>query len=259
MRVKKLIRIIAGISIIIVLSVFALAQERYLLPVLMYHKVAPAVRAGDLLTVSVENFDRQMRFLRDHRMAVPLEVAGRYIQAKRRVAGAVAVTFDDGTKDNYLYAFPILRKYRIPATIFLIDSQVGNEGYLTWSEVREMRDSGLVSFGSHTVAHVLLTRVSSARSEREIVLSKQLLESRIGVPVTAFSYPLGNMNARVREQVIRAGYALAVAANPGKRGPDDDVFAIKRLRISEKARSPLLFAFQTSGYYNFFKKGSKSK
>lgn len=259
MRVGRLIRIIAGIIVIIVLSVFALAQERYLLPVLMYHKVAPAVRAGDLLTVSVENFDRQMRFLRDHRMAVPLEVAGRYIQAKRRVRGAVAVTFDDGMEDNYRFAFPILRKYRIPATIFLIVSHVGRKGYLTWEEVREMRDSGLVSFGSHTVDHVLLTQVSPKRGEREIVLSKQLLEDRIGVPVTTFSYPLGNMNARVREQVIRAGYALAVVANPGKRWPDDDVFALKRLRISENARSPLLFGFQTSGYYNFFKKGSRNK
>jgi len=136
---------------------------------------------------------------------------------------------------------------------------VGNDGYLTWDEVRQMRDSGLVSFGSHTVDHVLLTRVSPRRSEREIVLSKQLLEDRIGVPVRTFSYPLGNLNARAREQVVSAGYALAVAANPGKRWPDDDVFALKRLRISENARSPLLFAFQTSGYYNAFKRGSKNK
>lgn len=259
MRVKRLIRIIAGSVIIAILSVFALAQERYLLPVLMYHKIAPSVRAGDLLTVSVDNFDRQMRFLRDHRKPVTLETAGRYIQAKRRVRGAVAVTFDDGTEDNYLYAFPVLRKYRIPATIFLIVSQVGKEGYLTWEEIRQMRDSGLVSFGSHTVNHVLLAQASPGTGAEELVLSKQILEDTIGAPVRTFSYPLGNMDQRVREQAISAGYALAVATNPGKRWPDDDVFALKRLRISENARSSLLFGFQTSGYYNFFKKGSKKK
>ena len=257
MRGIRRIGIGTGIVIIILLAVFGLAQQKYLVPVLMYHSVAPSVEPGGLLTVSVDSFERQMRFLREHRTPVTLEAAAASILAKSRTMGAVAVTFDDGYEDNYLYAFPILQKYRIPATVFLITSWVGEKGYLTWEEVRRMRDSGLVSFGSHTVNHEPLTKLPPEESGREIVQSKKLLEEKLGGTVRTFCYPLGNMNAAVRAQVIDAGYALAVGTNPGKRWPDNDVFAIKRLRISENARSLLVFGMETSGYYNFFKRGSK--
>lgn len=75
----------------------------------------------------------------------------------------------------------------------------------------------------------------------------------MGCPVNAFSYPEGRFNDRIRKLVINAGYKLAVATNPGKKFPSDDIFALKRLRISSTSNNLFVFWIETSGFYTFVK------
>jgi len=252
---KKLI-VWSGIILCCTVFVVVFVRTQYVLPVAMYHSVQPAVPDGNRLIVSAKTFDRQMQFLKKNRYSVlSLEYAAALIEQKKSMPPrAIVLTFDDGNADNYEYAFPVLKKYGLPATIFLVVSDIGKPGKLDMDQVRQMQDSGLISFGSHSVSHPFLECITSdAELVKEINGSKAALEILLGRPVPTFSYPCGRFNADVRQRVVNAGYRAAVVTNPGKATANDDVFAFKRLRISENAANLFVFWFETTGYYNFIR------
>jgi peptidoglycan/xylan/chitin deacetylase (PgdA/CDA1 family) len=260
-RQKRLIGILSIIALVFAVAAGFIRQQ-YLLPIAMYHSVAPAVPKGDVLTVSVKAFDRQMEFLKKHKYnVITLEEAGELIKNKKKVpARAIVLTLDDGYKDNYTYAFPVLKKYNLPATIFIVVNEVGKPGWLSWDQIKEMRDSGLITFGSHTLTHPFLECVKDdQRLLDEIEGSRKILQEKLGRPVNTFAYPCGRFNARVREYAINAGYKDAVVTNPGKKFPNNDVFVLKRLRISENAGNLFVFWAETSGYYNFIRENRHKK
>ncbi|MFH1414092.1 MAG: polysaccharide deacetylase family protein [Candidatus Omnitrophota bacterium] len=228
------------------------------MPILMYHFVKPDARPQDRLAVSVASFERQMSFLRRFNYnIVPLKELASLIKEKRKIPPrTVAVTLDDGNKEDYSYAFPILKKYNIPATIFLIVNEVGRPrgDKLNWEQVRMMQDSGLITVGSHCLGpEPLINLGSDAELRDEIFGSKMRLENILGDKVSLFSYPEGRFNEKIRKLVIDAGYDLAVATNPGKKIPNDDLFALKRLRISASSDNLFVFWIESSGFYNFIR------
>ena len=251
---KKLIVLAAVLAAAAALVVYVRAQ--YVLPVLMYHSVMPEVPAGNAITVSVSTFERQMAFLgKNGYNVVRLGELADYYSGKRKFpARTIAITFDDGYEDNYIYAFPVLKKYNLPAAVFIIIAKVGEPGYLKWEQISEMNALGLVTFGSHTLTHPFLPYEKSDRVlEEEICGSRKELESRLGRKVELFCYPMGRFDSRVEQKVKDAGYKLGVATNPGWRFPSSDAFAVKRIRISENCRNLFVFWFETSGYYNFIR------
>jgi peptidoglycan/xylan/chitin deacetylase (PgdA/CDA1 family) len=199
-----------------------------------------------------------MSFLKRHGYRViPLADLAALIKGGRRIPPkTVAITFDDGYKDNFTYAFPILKKYGLPATIFVIYGEVSRPqaDRLSWEEIRLMQDSGLIDFGSHTLGAKPLVDIESAQElKRQIVDSKAKLEEKLGRPVDLFSYPEGRFNDTIRAWVVEAGYRAAVATNPGKKFANNDTFVLKRLRISSNCDNLLIFWVETSGYYNFMR------
>jgi peptidoglycan/xylan/chitin deacetylase (PgdA/CDA1 family) len=255
--------------IIIILSIFAVlilglnfVSRHYSTPILMYHSVKKQVPAGSKLVVSVKAFERQMRFLKSHHYnVVPLGIVAALIKEKKKIpARTVVITFDDGRKDNYTYAFPVLKKYHLPATIFVIINIIGGPqgDMLSWDEIKTMRDSGLIYFGSHTLDHKDLKNIKSEQEiKRQIFDSKKILEKKLGIPIDAFSYPTGGFTPQIKQFVKEAGYKLAVATNSGKNLPNNDIFALRRIKISSSANNSLIFWLQTSGYYNFFRENIK--
>ena len=116
---------------------------------------------------------------------------------------SVILTFDDGYEDNYTNMFPLLKKYGARATVFMITDKIDMPGYLTSDQIREMADSGLVRFGSHTVSHSDLRSLGGDRLRRELSDSKQIIENLTGQEVRCVCYPAGGYSAA----------ALAEAAN----------------------------------------------
>jgi peptidoglycan/xylan/chitin deacetylase (PgdA/CDA1 family) len=260
-RTKRLIAF-GGIAVICLASAVVFMRSQYMLPIVTYHSVQPSVQHGNLLAVSTKTFQRQMKFLKKNKYNVMrLEQAAALIAQKKKISGRVVVlTFDDGNLDNYIYAFPVLKKYGLPATIFLVVNDIGKPDKLNWDQIREMQDSGLITFGSHSMSHPFLDRITSdPELIKEISGSKQMLEASLARPVPMFAYPSGRMNKLVRRKVIDAGYKIAVTTNPGRSFAGDDVFAVKRLRISENSRNLFIFWFETTGYYNFIRENKLSK
>jgi len=261
-KCKNLI-IIAGLVFLITWFMSeAFIKRHYVVPIIMYHYVHPNPDAGDRLTVSPEVFDRQMRFLKSrHYNVVPLQLLGDLIRDKKKIPPkTIAITLDDGHKDNFTYVFPILKRYNLPATMFIIINEVGRpqNDRLTWGEINIMRDSGLVTFGSHTLGPEPLIKIESDKELRsQIFDSKRILEEKLGRKVSMFSYSEVFFNDKIKQLIIDAGYGLAVATMPGKKYPNDDVFSLKRLRISSNSGNLFVFWFETSGIYTFIRESDK--
>jgi len=255
---RKLIFAVAALIFVSFFVAFRFISKRYVAPVLMYHSVNPqSNEVMKALIVSPSSFEKQISFLRKHDYKIlPLETLVDLMFKKKLPKRAIAITFDDGYRDFYLYAFPIIKKYRVPVTMFLIVNEVSRkEGdRLTWEEIREMQGSGLVTFGSHSMdAEPLINIKSQDKVKYNIFESKRVLEDKLGSKVTMFSYPEGFLSDQIRELVIKAGYRLAVATKTGSCYLAQDPFAVKRIRISESAKNPFNLWIKASGYHTFFK------
>jgi len=253
-------RIALGVVLLLIAALLfghGFLRSKYIVPILMYHSVNPKSIPGmNLLIVKPETFERQMHFLKLHRYnVVPLEELANLIRDKKKIPlGTLAITFDDGFRDNYVYAFPILKKYNLPATIFVIIQEIGRPDRLTWAQIEEMQASGLITFGSHGIgADPLIKIKTDSELKRQIFDSKKMLEEKLGSHIAGFCYPEGRFNEHIRQLVIEAGYEFAVATSPGKRYPSGDLYLLKRQRISENANNLFVLWFETTGFYKFLK------
>lgn len=255
-KCKRLI-VFLGVIILLLFLLVNFIQQGYVVPIIMYHSVNPDALPENRLAVTPQTFERQMAFLKKYHYNVsPLEEVAVLIKEKKRIPyRTIAITFDDGYRDNYTYAFPILKKYNLPATIFIIVNEVGRPqgDRLSWDEIKVMQASGIITFGSHTLGPLPLIEIKSEEELRKQIFdSKNILQEKLGREVNAFSYPGGGFNDKIKQLVMDAGYKLAVTTL-SKKLPSDDIFALKRLRISSTCNNLFVFWAETSGFYTFIK------
>ena len=217
------------------------------IPVLMYHRINRPDPASSL-TVSPENFTKQLEWLRRkkfHFLSLD-EVIHRNIKSSF-LDRSIALTFDDGFHDNYENAFSLLMKRKLPAALFVVVNWVGEKGYLSWKEIRELSQKGIL-IGSHSLTHRWLPHLSDDRElESEIADSKKRIEDEIGREVRHFSYPVGGVDERVAQFVVRAGYRAAwVAGGRPKVSARNSHFFIRRIKVSPSDSS--LFHFSVKAY-----------
>ena len=110
---------------------------------------------------------------------------------------SVIITLDDGYEDNYTEMFPILKSYSAKATVFLVTDLIGTDGYMTRDMIREMSESGLVSFQCHTAHHRDLCYMSETELRADFDESCKIIEDITGKPVRAIAYPAGSYNDTV--------------------------------------------------------------
>lgn len=139
----------------------------------------------------------------------------------------VWICFDDGDESIYENAFPILKEKKIPFTMFIIAGQVGNKDFnnlelASWDELREIRDSGLASFGSHTYdMHYVddnqakfLNEDEYGKFAEDIKKSKEVIEKELGIDVTSIAYPFGNTDDTITKIVSDSGFTDAFILAP---------------------------------------------
>ena len=251
---KKPLKLISIIFLVLAVSLAVFIKMSYVLPVLMYHSIDENDKVIKL-RVSPKSFEAQMEFLhKNHYNVVGPDKVVAYLEKKEKMPPkTVAITFDDGFYNNYKYAYPVLKKYNFPATIFVITSKIGKEGWLGWNELIEMSNSGVITIGSHTQSHLWLPSLDDTNLKDELAGSKKILEERLGKKVNFLCYPIGAHDERVQAAVRAAGYKAAFGTNPGRFKSAGDIFAIKRVRISSSSNSLFVFWFESSGYYTLIK------
>jgi peptidoglycan/xylan/chitin deacetylase (PgdA/CDA1 family) len=191
-------------------------------PILMYHYIRkpPSIRVDPLgyrLSVAPVVFEAQMDWLaRSGYHAVNFnQIRGYFAGIEELPSRPVVITLDDGYRDLYTTAFPILRAHGFTAVAYIVSGFVNHPAYVTSDELVEMDRAG-IEIGSHTVDHPDLARMSLGSVMFEVVQSKRWLDQLLGHPVLDFAYPSGKYNPQTIKAVEGAGYDTAVttAADP---------------------------------------------
>jgi peptidoglycan/xylan/chitin deacetylase (PgdA/CDA1 family) len=188
----------------------------------MYHRIdyvtssTPAPTKA--LTVSPERFRRQMRWLKLHgyhtitqRSLFNALMCGSHLRRK-----PIVITFDDGYRDVYRYASPVIERFGMHAISYLITERISGDdrSFLSWKQVRRFEGRG-VEIGSHTVSHAALTSLSNAGAMDELVKSRKKLERKLDHRVPWLAYPYGDYDGRIEALAKKAGYKLAVTTDWG--------------------------------------------
>lgn len=272
---RILIYLLILLTFVIVIPEFALQSGLFpMVPVLVYHAILPEALGplpedGNIL--SQERFAEQMQYLWSHGYhPISLEDLRNHLLYRAPLPKLpVVITFDDGYENNYLYAYPILKKYGFKATINIIVSRIGSDRHhdspilapLNWNQLREMANSGLVDVQSHTYnshdpvaidaqgtpGYPLLGPVyrwdlgrleTNAEYQQRVLqdmrLAKSRIEKEIGRPCTTFTYPYGKETFLLRQLVKEAGYTMALTSHRGLNYYPGDPMAIKRIPISQR-------------------------
>ena len=124
------------------------------------------------------------------------------------------LTFDDGFSSDYEIVFPILQQSDLKATFFLITNRIGQPGYLTWSQIKEMSKYGMC-FGSHSLSHRPLIELTQLEVRKEMEDSKQYIEQNIGKLVNAFSFPYGDWTSKHINLASEVGYSYKCLSHHG--------------------------------------------
>ncbi len=202
-------------------------------PVLNYHQINDT--AENALTVKVDQFDHQMQYLADngYHTITPAEMIDCWERGEQLPDKPVIITFDDGYIDNYDNAFPILKKYNMKATIFLISDYVGQyPNYVTWDKAKEMQDSGLIDLESHTLSHVELTKTESREDTlKQLQGSSEALLYHLKKTAHFIAYPCGSYDDTVEQLTKESGYRAAFTVNYGLASPEDQRFILDRIPI----------------------------
>ncbi len=203
--------------------------------ILTYHSVGTR---GHEMNVRPDDFRAQMEWLATRGVAIPLAQAA-------RCEPGVAVTFDDGYRDNLTHAAPVLHEFGIPATVFAVTGRMGGLldhdhdpetcRLLSWEELEKLASAG-IEIGAHTMTHRRLSDLSEAEQRDEIAESRRLIADRLSAEVTAFAYPFGTA-ADYTDTTVRlvreAGFSYAVSNRYGPNLLEASPWTLRRIWIDE--------------------------
>lgn len=207
--------------------------------ILMYHSIN---HNGAFFTIDPENFKKQMDYLNEKKYnVISLSSLAGFLKKRKILSKTVVLTFDDGYEDNYFNAFPILKKYDFPATIFLVTGFIGEEKstpagirlkFLNWDQIKEMHDSGLIDFEPHTVNHPRLTQIPLEKAREEILESKKTIEEKLNKECKLFAYPYAKRSEQEISKILKEnGFEGALIVREGLVSFYDSLFALKRNSI----------------------------
>jgi peptidoglycan/xylan/chitin deacetylase (PgdA/CDA1 family)/GT2 family glycosyltransferase len=211
--------------------------------ILTYHAIGAPGEDATMYRVPLRRFRWQLRYLHLRRMVVSVDqLLADYLAHRPSPGKCVAITLDDGYRDNYDHAFPALRRYGFPATAFVVTSLMGqsntwdSEGELigrdimTWDQAREMEFGG-IQIGSHTVSHCDLSLASAVVVRNELEESRDDLRRELGKSDLLLAYPFGEYNSKVRELAEASGYRAACTVRKGFVTPSVGRFDLPRVHV----------------------------
>ncbi|MGE5042391.1 MAG: polysaccharide deacetylase family protein [Candidatus Levyibacteriota bacterium] len=211
-------------------------SEGIRVPILMYHYVEYVQDANDKTRIALNTppfvLETQVKTLKE--AGFTFMTASELAEVLERKTALpphpVLLTFDDGYRDFYTYAYPILKKYNAKATQYVISGFLGYPNHLLPSQVQEIAKDSLVEIGAHTVHHVWLKGKSEKTAFHEVYQSKLDLEALIHKSVVSFAYPFGAFDLSAIQQVKDAGFTSSVSTIPGIIQKIDNRYFLYRIR-----------------------------
>jgi hypothetical protein len=232
----------------------------------MYHSISDDSETGVAhyyrVATSPKRFSEQMRWLHDQGYAVTSfpNLLQRIKAGSHPSDRCVVLTFDDGFRDFLTNAWPVLESFGYTASVFLPTAFIGvNRKFfkgrecLTWSEVRDLHNSG-ISFGSHTVSHPILNGMEWKAVQRELHDSRIQIEDQLQAPVVNFAYPYAfpqenhNFVQQFKQELENQGYLSAVTTVIGCARPGSDPLCLERLPVNNSDDIQFFEAKLTGAY-----------
>jgi peptidoglycan/xylan/chitin deacetylase (PgdA/CDA1 family) len=220
--------------------------------IVAFHRVQDTTGA-DGLTIGVDMFERYCRFFMRHFRVTSLRDLVGKLESGRALDRDLAITFDDGYRDNFEHAVPVLEKLSLPATFFVVTRWIGTDvvpwwdreqgvrhAWMTWEQVRALPRKGF-DVGAHTRTHADLGQAGDGEAREEILGARLDLERELGAPVELFAYPYGGRNHLAeanRDLVKAAGFRCCCSCFGGINASGTDPFHLGRVPISPWYRSP---------------------
>ena len=211
------------------------------IPILTYHSID---ESGSVISVSLDKFKRHMELLKQRgfqtiSLKKITECISKGIDFPKK---SIAITFDDGFKNVYSKAFPVLKEFGFTATIFLVSGKCGQNNQwdaqsrhiprldlLGWDEILEMSDNGL-EFGAHTVGHADLSGLPLAKAREEIVYSKETLQGRLKKDILFFAYPYGRQTPEVKS-IVKKEFLGVCSDKMGFATLKSDIYSLPRIEM----------------------------
>jgi peptidoglycan/xylan/chitin deacetylase (PgdA/CDA1 family) len=232
----------------------ASTSARFRIPILMYHYVEYVKDKKDVtrqsLDIEPKIFDAQLKTLVDgHFTFLKMSDVADILDGKKSLPEKpLVLTFDDGYRDFYTDAYPILKKYRVKATAYVVPGFFDQPNYLLLSQVKKLAKDSTIELGAHTMHHVYLKDVASIFAEREIIQSKYKLEDIIHKPVISFAYPYGAFDNQAIELSKKAGFSTAVSTIGGIQVSENNRYFLFRMRAGNMIGKELLNYLESPPY-----------
>jgi peptidoglycan/xylan/chitin deacetylase (PgdA/CDA1 family) len=221
------------------------------IPILMYHHFTEKelVRGFESSTITIDNFKNQLELLKAEGFnAITLADLRSFIkEGKLLPANPFVVTIDDGYGNNYTLAYPVLKEMNIKVNINIIVSyrgeQPGYNKHFTWDEAREMHESGLIEFGSHTYnLHTLDIKKKEDESNDEyrdriyedFKKSRDLMTEELGFTPYILAFPYGIFNSISQGVAKELGFDILLTVNPGITTKESSLLSLRRINVSGK-------------------------
>jgi len=216
-------------------------------PILLYHRFGPI--ASDSMTVTTNTFEAHLKYLMTNGYKViPARELIDYYLGKRLPPHptSVVITVDDGHKSVYTDMFPLIKKYHIPVTMFIYPSAISNASYaMTWSQLKEMRETGLFDFQSHTYWHPnfkidkkrLTPTEYASFVEMQFKKSREKLEKELDVRVNMLAWPFGIYDDELIQKAMETGYVATFTMEQHPASHLDNVMALPRYLMTNGERN----------------------
>ena len=204
--------------------------------VLMYHSIS---NSSWKHSITPEVFEQQIVYLVKNYNIISCHDVVDYLEGKKKITQrAVAITFDDGYKDVYTNALPILKKYNIPATLFIpsdfsVSTSSEHIQRLQETDIKDLAKEPLIAIESHGHSHHHLTSLSAEEVKQETRISMDSLQKITGTSPSLFAYPYGSRSKMVENSVQAAGYRAAFAITEGSVRKKDERYAIRRVQVDK--------------------------
>lgn len=208
------------------------AREADGVPILVYQRVNDTDKNPTTLTVA--EFDAQMKYLVDngYHVIAPDDLLDAWQSGKSLPGKPIILTFDDGHEDIYTNVFPILQKYNMRATVFVVTDHIGMKDYLTWDVARALQAGGFVDFESHTMSYKDLTTLKGDKLWNEIYGSKQAIEWALKKPAKFIAFPEGKYSLDAEDTCKEVGFRAGFIADYGLADNDDNPYVLTRIPVA---------------------------
>ncbi len=215
------------------------SYKRDYIPVLMYHDFQDNITEDqESAVVHPALFEKQLQILLENNYTpITFNDLHLYMNGKGGLPSKpIILTADDGYLSNYEKAFPILKKYNVPATFFVTSRYIGvdtSSPHFTWEQAKEMEESGLVDIQSHTHSHMLLNTLPDDEIRHQVGVSFGLIEQNLGKrDVKVLAYPQFYCNRHTKEILVGEGVDLQITRLAKKYKPTTKATNIQRIHVA---------------------------